>query len=769
MNHQKIIKIIKILLYLTALTPIMIAAKFSFPYVTVRTVFFRLVIELALLLALWLLASGAISLNKIEVKRAAFLKQNYFFWVFLGLLAVEILAAFFGRSLTESFFSNLERMWGIFTVIHLFLFYLLARSFFKEKDWRIFFNIFLAVSLLVSLYGIIQKYPSVFKIYVFEAGIGRITSTLGNPAYVAIYLLFSLAFALYLLIKTWPRPIKYFYFLVIAVDGFAFTLAEIRGAYLGLLLGGGLAVILYLWLGHNRKYKAGFISLLILTVLVLGFGFLRPENALVKKLPIIKNLATISLTATTGQTRLMSWNAAWRGFKERPVLGVGMENFNIIFNKYFKAGYYSLAPTETFFDRAHNQFLNLTAESGILALFFYLGFPLFMVFYLFKGFKQGKFALFELLILSGLASAYFIHLFFVFDDINSFLFFTVLIAFIEFKYHQDDLIEISENGKSGGKINNFKIIFLALAALITIYCAYNFNYKIWQAAKISALAYMSSDFSQTIKYYNQALDLKAVSGENVVINYGDYLANWSDKLDQVKADKTASDLFAQALSRVHKAFDREIKFNPDSAFLYLKLAKINNLEYLFYNDSQYLDQAIANLKIGLSLSPERLQLFYILGESYIIAGEDENAIDILNQAVKLNPAFATSYYYLGRAYLAGGEPDKAYDYIINQAIKERNYRPQNNLILMSLAAQLVDQNNYGKVIEVYQAILKFEPNNANVMAALAAVYLQLDDYDKAIAMARQAAAIDPAFAEETEAFINLIQSGQIDKLKKSIN
>ena len=88
---------------------------------------------------------------------------------------------------------------------------------------------------------------------------------------------------------------------------------------------------------------------------------------------------------------------------------------------------------------------------------------------------------------------------------------------------------------------------------------------------------------------------------------------------------------------------------------------------------------------------------------------------------------------------------------------------------MSLAAQLVDQKSYNKVIEVYRVILKFEPNNADVMAALAAVYLQLDDYDKAIAMARQAAAIDPAFAEETEAFINLIQSGQIDKLKKSIN
>lgn len=768
MNNQKIIRIIRILLYLTALTPIIIAAKFSFPYVTVRTVFFRLVIELALILVLWLMAAGALSLNRGEAKKAVFLRQNYFFWVFLGLLIIETSAAFFGQSLVISFFSNLERMWGIFTVIHLFLFYLLVRSFFGEKEWLIFINLSLAVSLLVSLYGIIQRYPSLFKIYVFEAGIGRITSTLGNPAYVAIYLLFSLAFALCLLIKTWPRPIRYFYLAVLAVDFCAFALAEIRGAYLGLLIGFSLAMVLYIILGGNRKYKYGITAVLIIGALLLGLAFLKSDSRLVRHLPIIKNLATISFSAVTAQTRVMSWNAAWQGIKDKPMLGVGMENFNILFNKYFKAGYYNLAPSETFFDRAHNQFLNLAAESGILAWLIYLGFPLLIGFYLFKGYRQGKFELFELLILSAASAAYFIHLFFVFDDLNSFLFFIILIAFIEFKYHQGNLIIINQPDKRSDNLNNFTVVFLILAAAAVVYCAYNFNYKVIQAARISALAYMSSDFKATVNYYNQALALKVISAENAAINYGDYLTDWSNRLDQIRADKNNRELFGQAIKKAQEAFAYEIKLKPADAFLYLKLAKLNNLEYLFYYDEKYIDQAVANAKTGIGLSPERLQLYYILGESYVIAGDNKKAIEILGKAVGLNPSFGASDYYLGRAYLADNEPDLAYDYIISRAIKEKKYLPQNNLILMSLAGRLVDKKSYDKVIEVYQAILKFEPNNSDVMAALAAVYLAIDDYDKAMATARRAAEINPALAEETAIFIKLIQSGQIEKLKQAI-
>lgn len=755
MKESSVEKLVKILLYATALTPIILLAKFSFPYVTVRTTFFRVIMEITAILFLCLLIRNKISLSN--------LKKSYFFWLWSGLLAVELVAAAAGQSFITSLFSNLERMWGIFTVAHLFLFYFLARSFFGERQWQTFFNISFGVSLLVSAYGIVQRFPTLFNIYVFEAGIGRITSTLGNPTYVAIYLLFNIAFALIFFFKNWQRHLKYFYLAVIAVDFFAFALTDIRGAYLGMILGVGLALFLYLFLGRSKKYKIVFASLIAVGILVSGIIFLNPKNKIISELPILNRLSTISLTATTVKTRLMSWNAAWQGFKEYPVLGVGMENFNVIFNKYFKASYYNLAPTETYFDRAHNQYLNLVAESGPLALALYLALFFFVGYYLIRGYQLKKFELDEFLILLAMAIAYGVHIFFVFDDINSFLFFAALLAFIEFRYWGANLVSVQPPTK---KINIFIKAAAGAAIFLLAFCVYNFNFKVLQASGLSAQGYMASDLKQKIEYFNQSLDLNVISAENLVVNDVDFLTALPDQVDLTLVDSSTINLLNGALKKAEAALKNEIIKKPTDAFLYLKAAQLNNFEYLFYNDNRYLDSAIDSCQKGIQLSPERLQLYYVLGESYVIGGRNQEATDILEKAIALNPDFNVGYYYLGRAYLTDNQADQAYDLIINEAISKRSYKPQNTKILLALSVPYAEKQDYPKLAIIYQEILKIDPKDAKVAAALAAVWVQLDQYDKAIEAAQQAAAIDPTFASDAQLFIEMIKSGQIQQLKE---
>jgi O-antigen ligase/cytochrome c-type biogenesis protein CcmH/NrfG len=756
MTFANLVKIIKIFLYFTALTPLILMARFSFPYVTVRTAIFRTAIEAVAILFLWLWLK-----NKIQI---AELKKNYFFWLFLGLLFVELVAAIAGQSFAASFFSDLERMWGIFTVAHLFLFYFFARSFLAEKEWSNFFNISFGVSLLVSAYGIVQRFPNIFNIYVFEAGISRITSTLGNPTYVAIYLLFNIAFASIFFFKNQHRSLKYFYLAVVVVDFFAFSLTDIRGAYLGLILGTGLALFLYLFLGHNKKYKVAFSALMVLGVLVAGLIFLNPKNKIISGLPILNRLSTISLGATTVQTRLMSWNAAWQGFKQYPVLGVGMENFNVIFNKYFKASYYNLAPSETYFDRAHNQYLNLLVESGILALLLYLGFPILLGYYLIGGYRKKVFALNEFLILAALAVAYFIHIFFVFDDINSFLFFAVLLAFVEFRYWQNNSVAL----ESGKKPARLAVKFLgALAMLVLAFAIYSFNFKVLEASSASAEGYMASNFDEKINYFNRSLDLNIIPAENLVVNYVDYINGLSDKLDQVASDQKKIQLLDGAIKKVGQALKNEIAKKPADAFLYLNEAQLDNLAYLFYNDKKYIDEAVADSQQAIKLSPERLQIYYVLGESYVISERVEEAKKTLEKALALNPDFSATYYYLGRAYLTNDEVDQAYDYIISQAIEERKYQPQNIKILVALSQKFVERKDYPKVAIIYEKILEIDPNNAQVTAALAAAYVQLDQFDKAIETAQRAASLDSSFAQDSQLFIEMIKSGQIQQLKES--
>jgi O-antigen ligase len=753
MQENSLTKSAKILLWATALMPIVLFAAYMFPYVTVRTLFFRMLAEGAALLWLWLWLKGQV--------RPLGKKQAYFGVIFVALLLVEIVAAIFGESPVVSFFSDFERSWGIFTVAHLMLFYILARIFFNERDWRIFWHLSFGASLWVCVYGWIQRFPGVFKINVFQAGVGRITSTLGNPAYVAIYLVFNAALAAFFACRAAGKK-RVGYLVISAINLATLTLTEIRGVYLGLVAGVILAALLYVILGSSARRRQAVGAVLGAGALILLFGFFNPENALVKKIPILSRLSSISIEDVTAQTRFIGWNAAWQGFKERPLLGVGMENYNVVFNKHLQARYYNLASAETFFDRAHNQYLNLLAESGIFALLIYFCLPIVLGYYLWRGWRQGKFTLAEWLVLVVAGVAYFTHVFFVFDDFNSFLMLAAFLGLVEFRFF-GGAAENQSIVRPGG----FKKIIGWSAIVFVLFSLYSLNLKPLQAANLAAQGYMAEVFETKIKYFNYALDLNTLTAENIVSNYIDYLVTLIDSLDQLKADSARAQLMDETIQKVAAALRQEISRKPSNAFLYLKAVKLDTLSFMFYQDRKYFEAAEADALKGIALSPERIQFHFVLGETYILADEPEKARDILEQALALNQEFPESYYYLGRAYLATGEIDKGYDFIINQAIGSFGYAPPNDRVLLLLAQEYLQKNDYVKLVRIYEELWKTNKKNVSVAASLAAAYIQLDRFDEAAAMVEEAVKLDSSFSSEAAWILEKIQKGQFQELKES--
>ena len=758
-TSSKLVKISKLLLYATAVLPFVLMARFSFPYVTVRTAIFRIIIELVAIILFWLYLQ-----NKTSGQNW---KKTYLLWVFSALLGVELLAAIFGQSWRTSFFSDLERMWGVFTAAHLLVFYCLLRAWFKEKDWVYFFRVSLVTSLLVSIYGIIQHFPGAFGIYVFEAGASRIPSTLGNPTYVAIYLLFNMAFAFYLLTQD-KRKWRYFYWLSLAVNFYTFSLTDIRGAYLGIIAGTLLAAFLYLWLGQTRQYRlaagAALAVVFLIGAMVAAIRITKPDNAI----PFLSRLSTISLQDGSVQTRFIGWNAAWQSFKERPLLGVGMENYNLVFNKYFPARYYNLAPSETYFDRSHNHYLNILAESGVLALLLYLLLPAVAVFYLWRGYRLNRFTLPELSIFSALIVAYLVHLFFVFEEINAALFFVALLAFIEYRYSQGNIISLGREARR--PINGAFKVAAAAGIVALVFSIYNLNWKVLQAARVNSAGHLAENVAKKLEYFSRSLSLNIIPNRNIAAGYAEYLVSLADQIEKIKKDQRISQQYQDALLAVIKALESEAKKKPNDVYLLMKLAQVQNVAYLFFDNSAYVEAAIVNLEQATTLSPGRLQLYYILGESYILADKTEDAIGILKKAVELNSTFGASDYYLGRAYLVKGDLAMAYDSIVNKSLGEKHYTPENNTILLALSDALAAKGKYSQVIPIYESVIKRATNKktkAQFLAALAAAYVQIDDSDKAIASAQEAAELDPSFAEEADYFINMIRAGRIEALKQS--
>lgn len=763
LNTHTLLKISRILLYATAVLPMVLWSGFTFPYVTIRTALFRIIVEVALVLVLVLWVQGRIQFLN--------LRRQYFLWIFAALIAVESAAAFFGESPLASFFGDMERMWGIVTVVHFFLFYLLLRTLFEERHWRTFFHTSLAASIGVSVYGIIQRNPEFFHIYLFGAGEGtRIMSALGNPTYVAVYLLFNVAFALYLLFRAKKGKLRYFYIVTVIVDLYALTLTDIRGAYLGLMLGSAAAAFVYLFLGGRRRAKQAIAAVGILGIIVLSLGVRFKSTDFVQRIPVLRRVVSVSLADETVRTRFIGWNAAVKGFLDDPLTGTGMENYNIVFNRYFPARYYLLAPTETYFDRAHNQFFNILAESGIVALLLYLLFPVAIGCYLIRGYRSRRFTLPEFLLFGALTIAYFVYLFFVFDEFHSLLFFSAFLALLEFRYRGVASSLVPSPESSARQKRALRAVVMLFLVPAVLYLTIFLNINTLRAARYAGRAFLSEDIQKSLDSYRLALSINLIPSENVTLNFVDYLLNLSldEKIESIKADSALTADVSAGFSEAEQALFNEIKKKPNDMFFYLKLGQLNDIWFLIDGDAEHLMDAIAYLEHALPLSPERLQVYLTLGETYVFAREDQKAIDAIKQALSLEPEFGGSYYYLGRAYLSIGDIEKAYDAMVVRGFIEHKHNPGDLVFAYVLAEALAGAGEYEKMVTTYEQIARIDYLDPRAFSALSAGYVLVNRFDDAITAAQKAAELDPGFAPEAAAFIQAIQEGRIEELKQSV-
>ncbi|MBI4994375.1 O-antigen ligase family protein, partial [Candidatus Peregrinibacteria bacterium] len=85
-------------------------------------------------------------------------------------------------------------------------------------------------------------------------------------------------------------------------------------------------------------------------------------------------------TLSEASPRFWTWGSAIKGWKERPILGWGPENFSVVFDKYFDPRHFVPGKsTETWFDRAHSIYFDYLAETGVIGLSSFLA--IFVVLY----------------------------------------------------------------------------------------------------------------------------------------------------------------------------------------------------------------------------------------------------------------------------------------------------------------------------------------------------------------------------------------------------
>jgi len=749
MKINSLQKIIKYLLFSVAFTPLVVSYSFLYPFVTPRASFFYFVVEVAFLLFLALLFFGKI--EKIDLK-GSWLTLAFGFFVL-----VNIVSAFFGESPYTSFFSTIERWWGIITIAHVFLFYFLLRSFFEKKDWLVFFRISLIVSLVVSFVAFTQKFTGFF---VPEAN--QISGTLGNSTYFAIYLVFNIFFALYLFLKEKETKFDFKYLFFVFVYVAAFSMTGTRGAYLGVILALTVILFSYIFLGESKRYKKISVSLLVFFVLVLSLVFFAPESKLVKSVPVLERISSISLSGGTSATRLISWQAALKGFSENPILGVGPENYNLVFNKYFQSDYYLYAPTEPYFDRAHNKFLDILATLGVLGLAAYLAIIFFIFYILLRLYRDDRVELEEFLLFLALPIVYFVHLFFVFDDLNSFILFFVFLGFLEFLFKEKRLCIVAQNIS----FNASKRVVAVFLLIVVLFSGYKYNFKVVYAAKLENDAKTAKNSLEAIRYFDKALSVKADPQKDIVYGLVDFLYLLSPNYEKIRENTELDELFKKMLQKSKIALNEEIKKDPKDALLYIKKANLNSIFYVVYNDDAYVNDAVGDIKKALSLSEDRPQYYHFLVNIYLLSNNPKKAVEFAELAFDMNREYGASYFVLAKAYAADGKLEDSFEYL-NKAFKKGFRIPKSTALFV--AKKFLDAKNFKKASELYNIFLQTakEPS-PEILLKLAIIYLELNEPKKAIESAEKAAELDENLKSTVAVFVSEVKKGNLKELLKQL-
>ncbi len=703
-------------------------------------------------------------------------------------VGIYFLASFAGVNLARSVWGTVERMGGFFSFIHYWLFFIMASAVFKSReDWKKLFAVSLFVSAISSLYALGQSmyFYQYFLVwlkginsFLYEPFLKFITKdffiiindwrpfgTIGNAGPFASYVLFNIFFGLYLLIS--KNKIFYKAATVIILAGLlgGLLVSGTRGAYLG-LAGGFMAFILaQIFFSAGKKIKLFSSGILIILICLVSYVWFNKDAVWIKESYVLSRF--ISIFSMGDETRVWAWKSAWQGLKDKLLLGYGPENFNVAFNQYFNPLHFTGYGATTWFDRAHNVFLEILTTMGAIGLASYLSIFAALYYLLFKNRNRARDNLAAFSLIFAVPIAYFIQNMFWFDDFSTYLMLFLFFAFasgffngmegldIKFKRLEALKARISKLGGSPllwRRLENNRTLASAILILAVAASIFYGNIKPWkfQNGLVNMAAAFSAESEDSFDWYREAMKESVYLGRyEAYKRLGEYTINTYTK-KEFKTEKERQEFMKNmdfAIAELKKA----VAENSNDAQFYLLLGRLYNKAYGFTRDAAYLEEGVNILKKGVELSPKRQTLLYEYGQAYVFKKDYSKAVEIFRYAKDLYPEVAISHWYLGMALSNAGDYIEAKE-AVEKAIA-LGYDYGTGREIANIASIYVKLKDYKKAESLYLEATALEPNNAGNYVLLALTYKETGDKEKARKMAEKAILLDPSFAAEGKKFI----------------
>ncbi|MFH1218291.1 MAG: O-antigen ligase family protein [Candidatus Peregrinibacteria bacterium] len=285
------------------------------------------------------------------------------------LLAIWLISLLLSATLSiapdVSFWGSYMRLQGLYShLIYLMFFLLFLNTLKDEKSQNIFLKILIAISSITAIYAVLQYFQ--IDIYstqdkIQQEVLGRSFSTLGHPNFLGQFLIFPIWAGIYLTQKA-KNYKKILPILITLLLLTALLLTQNRSSILGVAIGIALFIILSLKIKTIYKVIISAIPITALTAYIALFA------------PSIRSIST----------RLILWKGSLLASLDHPIIGSGLETFKFAYQPHASVKLFELEKLYQTADRAHNEYLDILVQQGLLGFAAYTAAILAILYLLFK-------------------------------------------------------------------------------------------------------------------------------------------------------------------------------------------------------------------------------------------------------------------------------------------------------------------------------------------------------------------------------------------------
>lgn len=628
------------LLYSTALVPIVVVPGFFFPYVTTRAVYFRVLVQLATAVLLYL-----------SVRRRATVsfRRDVVLFALVAWVGANALAAVFGASPIRSFFGDHERMGGVWFWLHLVAYYVLLRTFFESAHWAVFFRLHLAVATIVAMCGMVVARLQPFSRFVapIEAG-----STIGNAGLLAPYLLAALALCVILAITAGKRArVAYFAIGLVLVTGI--VLSGNRSSTLGLLVGAGSAVACYaLWLGRLQGWRIALVVAPLAAAVALPFLAGAPWAK-----PVTSRVYVLSkLSSGVDSIRVIQWHAAVEGIRDRPLMGVGPENYQIVWSRFYHPEMYRFI-ADSRWDRAHNAYLDAFSTAGILGFLSLLAVFLALGWSAWQAARAGVHRADQMVtarqpaagvaVALGFSVAYAFFLAFWFFDLNSTMLWIALGAFVASRASGEPLFTFGP--ALARRWQSTMVLALGAVALAGVLYVHGFE-TLRMARNLDRVRDPRLSQEEILQRYRSVFASPAPVTQHVFVMYAANLASMRPRFQEIRANAVSGALFDRAFILAIEEFERQAVRDPYNERVSVQHARVLILGAYYYDNIRLYESALRRLERAVELAPRRVPTRLSLGMAYLNIQRPREALVEFDTAYTLYPPHGQTAAYIGLAH-----------------------------------------------------------------------------------------------------------------------